>query len=73
MRAITWARDNGFPTIAMTGFSGGRTAGIADVNLHIPCENYGIVEDIHQSVMHVLSQYLRMTGMRDEVIGKRHF
>ena len=73
VRAITWARDNGFPTIAMTGFSGGRTAGIADVNLHIPCENYGIVEDIHQSIMHVLSQYLRMTGMRDEVIGKRHF
>lgn len=59
VRAIAWARDHEVKSIAMTGFSGGRSAGLADVNLHVQAENYGIVEDIHQSLMHSLAQYLR--------------
>lgn len=63
VRAIDWARQNGVGTIAMTGFSGGRSAERADVNLHVAAENYGIVEDIHQSMMHALAQYLRQSAM----------
>jgi phosphoheptose isomerase len=59
VRAAEWARENGVLTIAFTGFSGGRTARIADVNIHVPVNNYGVVEDVHQSVMHILAQYLR--------------
>src|SRR5262249_4850975 len=55
VRAIDWARQNGVGTIAMTGFSGGRSAERADINLHVAAENYGIVEDIHQSMMHALA------------------
>jgi phosphoheptose isomerase len=63
VRAVGWARANGVGTIAMTGFAGGRSAGLADVNLHVPAENYGIVEDIHQSMMHCLAQYLRHSAL----------
>jgi D-sedoheptulose 7-phosphate isomerase len=63
VRAIDWALKNGVGTIAMTGFSGGRSAERADVNLHVAAENYGIVEDIHQSMMHALAQYLRQSAM----------
>ncbi len=32
VRAARWAKDNGIPTVALVGFSGGRSATIADVN-----------------------------------------
>lgn len=73
VRAIDWARGNGVKSIAMTGFSGGRSAGMADVNLHVQAENYGIVEDIHQSLMHSLAQYLRQQAMPPGVIPQRRF
>lgn len=59
VRALEAARNLGLATIAMTGFDGGRSASMADVNLHVAAENYGLVEDIHQSLMHILAQYLR--------------
>ncbi|HML10658.1 MAG TPA: hypothetical protein VK432_07340 [Stellaceae bacterium] len=36
---------------------------IADINLHVAAENYGIVEDIHQSMMHAFAEYLRQSAM----------
>jgi D-sedoheptulose 7-phosphate isomerase len=63
VRAIDWARGNGVKSIAMTGFTGGRSATLADIVLHVAAENYGIVEDIHQSMMHSLAQHLRQRAM----------
>ena len=59
IRALEEAKAIGMSTIAMTGFSGGGAAQAADVSLHVDCENYGIVEDVHQSLMHILAQYTR--------------
>jgi phosphoheptose isomerase len=73
VRAIDWARANSVGTIAMTGFGGGRSAKLADVNLHVAAENYGITEDIHQSMMHCLAQYLRQSSMLPEHAVSRPF
>jgi phosphoheptose isomerase len=73
VRAIEWARANGVGSIAMTGFSGGRSAGLAEVKLHVEAENYGVIEDIHQSLMHCLAQYLRQSEMSPELIRARKF
>jgi phosphoheptose isomerase len=73
VRAIDWARDHGIGSIALTGFDGGRSAGLADVNLHVRAANYGIVEDVHQSLMHVMAQYLRQQAMPPELIAERRF
>jgi D-sedoheptulose 7-phosphate isomerase len=73
VRAIEWARNHGVRTIAMTGFEGGRSAGIADINLHAPAANYGVVEDIHQSMMHMLAQFIRMSLIDPALIPKRPF
>lgn len=73
VRAVTWARENGLPVIAMTGFSGGRSATLANVNLHVDAHNYGIIEDVHQSLMHVLAQYLRQAHMDVDLIRDRFF
>jgi len=73
VKAAKWAKDNGVKVIALTGFSGGRTAELADVNLHINGDNYGIIEDIHQSLMHILAQSIRMSHMPENLIVTRKF
>jgi len=73
VRAIEWARANGVSTIAMTGFEGGRSAKLADIGLHVPASNYGVVEDVHQSMMHVFAQYLRMRLMDPALVARKHF
>jgi D-sedoheptulose 7-phosphate isomerase len=73
VRAALWARENDIPVISMTGFSGGRSAEIADVNLHVSCDNYGVIEDVHQSLMHLIAQYIRQAHMDEEVIQQRKF
>ena len=59
VRTLEAAARKGIHTIAMTGFDGGRSRREADISLHVDCENYGIVEDIHQSLMHILAQHVR--------------
>ena len=73
VRAANWAKENGLPVISMTGFSGGRSAQIADVNLHVDADNYGIIEDVHQSLMHILAQYIRQAHMEEALIKERKF
>lgn len=73
VRALAAARSAGIGTIALTGFEGGRSASMADVNIHVPAGNYGIVEDIHQSLMHILAQYVRMSRMDSGLIASKAF
>ena len=73
VRAVEWAKQNGLATIALTGFSGGRSGQLADIHLHVEGDNYGIVEDVHQSVMHILAQYLRFAAMPPGLIAQRKF
>ncbi|MBT3793188.1 MAG: SIS domain-containing protein [Rhodospirillales bacterium] len=73
VRALSWARDNGVHTIAMSGFDGGRSKDLADVALHVDGDNYGIIEDVHQGLMHALSQYIRQVHMDPALITERKF
>ena len=73
VQAAAWAQDFGLDVISMTGFSGGRTGKIASVNLHVDSDNYGIIEDIHQSLMHLLGQYLRQSLMDENTIKEKKF
>ena len=73
VRAALWAKENKIPVISMTGFSGGRTSEIADINLHVDAENYGVVEDTHQSLMHILAQHIRQAHMDEHLISQRKF
>lgn len=73
VRAALWAKENKMPVISMTGFSGGRSAKIADINLHVAANNYGVIEDTHQSLMHILAQYVRQAHMDEHLIADRKF
>lgn len=73
VRAVTWARDHGLRIIALTGFDGGEARVMADVAIHVDAANYGIVEDLHQAVMHVLAQYIRQSRMTADAISASVF
>ncbi len=73
VRALTWARDNGLATIALTGFTGGDARTVADVAVHVDSTNYGIVEDLHQAITHALAQYLRQSRMAPGTIPSSVF
>jgi D-sedoheptulose 7-phosphate isomerase len=59
VQACEYANSMGAPTIAFVGFTGGKLAELAKHVVWIQVENYGIVEDTHQSLIHVLTQYLK--------------
>jgi phosphoheptose isomerase len=73
VRALTWARDSGLRTIAITGFDGGTARAVAEVSVHVDCANYGIVEDLHQAIMHALAQYIRQSRMSADSISTTVF
>ena len=73
INAIKWAKKNKIRTISLSGFDGGKAKRISDLDINIPCNNYGIVEDLHQSIMHILAQSIRMNNMREKDIPKINF
>lgn len=73
VRAIAWAKENGVASIAMTGFAGGRSRLMADIALHVDADNYGIIEDVHQTLMHSIAQYVRLSAMTAADISTAKF
>jgi D-sedoheptulose 7-phosphate isomerase/D-glycero-D-manno-heptose 1,7-bisphosphate phosphatase len=73
VHALTWARDHGLRTVALTGFDGGAARTVAEVAIHVDCANYGIVEDLHQGIMHALAQYIRQSRMTPEAVSTSVF
>nr|WP_198155222.1 SIS domain-containing protein [Candidatus Burkholderia verschuerenii] len=73
VQALRCAKEMGVQTIAMTGFDGGAANELADVKLWVKAHNYGVVEDIHQSLMHILAQHTRQQYVDRESIGKIKF
>jgi phosphoheptose isomerase len=71
--ALSWARDHGLRTISITGFDGGEARTIADVSIHVNCTNYGVIEDLHQAIMHALAQYIRQSRMTSAAISSSVF
>jgi D-sedoheptulose 7-phosphate isomerase len=58
VEACRYAKQRGAPTIAFVGFKGGELKRMADHVVHVEVDNYGIAEDTHQSLIHVLTQYI---------------
>ncbi len=73
VRALKWAREYGLRTIALTGFGGGDARSLAEVAIHVDCTNYGVIEDLHQAIMHALAQYIRQSRMTAEAISSTVF
>ncbi len=55
---IKFAKDKKIKTIGFSGFEGGYLKKNCDISLHVSAKNYGISEDSHHILMHVILQYL---------------
>jgi D-sedoheptulose 7-phosphate isomerase len=56
LRACEWAGANGLTLVCLSGFSGGKMARLADLHINIPHDNYGLIEDLHLSIGHMVTQ-----------------
>ena len=59
LNGVALARAAGARTIALTGFSGGRLAQIADISLIVASECMEIIEDIHLMINHAVATAVR--------------
>ncbi len=53
------AKDRGVTLVCLTGFDGGQISHLADLHIHVPSDNYGVIEDIHLSIGHMITQALK--------------
>lgn len=60
LRAIEWAKDHQNPTVGLVGFDGGAMKKLCTTVIHIetPKGEYGLVEDMHMVLDHLISSYL---------------
>lgn len=59
LEAVELALDEDVRSVALTGLGGGRLADMVDLNVCIHSSSYGVVEDLHLSVAHMVTDMLR--------------
>lgn len=59
LKAVHYARSSGTMVIGLTGFEGGALRDLSDINFHVATDKgeYGIVEDIHMMLDHIIFSY----------------
>ena len=62
IEAALFSNSRNAGLIGLTGFDGGALLRLAHARLHIPYNNYGVIEDCHQALMHILAQFIYVTN-----------
>jgi D-sedoheptulose 7-phosphate isomerase len=57
--AIEYARERSAEVAAIVGFGGGRAAELADLAIVVRSDHYGIVEDLHLVINHILVDHFK--------------
>lgn len=64
IKAARFARTRGARTAALLGFDGGKLKGLVDAPVVVPSDHYGVVEDLHLAISHIVTFFLRQRGQR---------
>ena len=67
LKAIDYASKSNAITIGFTGFDGGKLKSIVDYSINVPSQNYGIIEDIHTNLTHLIS--LRLSELKQNDVN----
>lgn len=59
LEAAKLARKKGAKVFSLLGFDGGRLKALSHDHLLVPSDQYGVIEDMHQSIAHILTFYLK--------------
>lgn len=65
VRAMQYAKDEAAKTVAMTGFSGGKIAGMADISVNVPIDDMEVTEDIHMVIFNIVKKEMQARLMGD--------
>ena len=57
-KIINFSKKKKIKTIGFSGFDGGYLEKNASISIHVPAMNYGVSEDSHHILMHVLLQFI---------------
>jgi D-sedoheptulose 7-phosphate isomerase len=59
LKAMRYARSQSAEVAALLGFDGGTAKSLSDIPLVIPSDNYGVVENAHLVINHILVDYFK--------------
>lgn len=64
VKAVKYAKELGCKIIGITGFEGGYLKEVSDINFHVdaPKGEYGLVEDVHMILDHIIYSYYIRRG-----------
>jgi len=59
IKAVEYARLQKTPIVGLTGFDGGKLKQLSDINFHLQTDTgeYGLVEDMHMILDHIIYSY----------------
>ena len=64
IKSANVAKSKKIKIISFTGFNGGKIKKLSNHNLNFSSNNYGLVEDCHLTIMHYISQFIRMSYLK---------
>ena len=68
IKAVTYAKKNNLYIISLIGFGENKfLKKLSKYYINLNTKNYGITEDIFQSIMHMISQYIRLKNSNSKV------
>jgi D-sedoheptulose 7-phosphate isomerase len=59
LRAAKLAHERRAKVIGLLGFDGGKLKALCDEHLLVPSDQYGVIEDMHMAIAHILTFYLK--------------
>lgn len=71
VKALEYAKNQANPTVALSGFKGGKIKSLAEFSVHVPVMDMEITEDAHMAIFHTVKQSLikRLTGSQSISMG----
>lgn len=64
VKAVEYAKEQNCKIISLTGFDGGKLKELSDINVHFETNKgeYGLVEDAHSIINHLIFTYFKIKG-----------
>jgi D-sedoheptulose 7-phosphate isomerase len=59
LQAMRYARSHSAEVVGLLGFDGGAAASLSDISLIVPSDHYGVIEDVHLIINHILVDYFK--------------
>lgn len=59
LKAMRYARSRSAEVVGLFGFDGGQAVALADLAIIVPSNDYGVVEDLHLVINHILVDFFR--------------